>query len=71
MDDVLEIVAALQRGTVGCPRCGNENAIVTTPYGFRTCCGECRVRWTRLTSENDWVAEIYSPLKDNRDAKWQ
>lgn len=53
-------------GKAYCPKCGNANAVVVTPYGFRTCCGECKIRWTRIRGEVDWVAETYSPLEDNR-----
>lgn len=65
----LEVAAALEwiEGKAFCPKCGEVNPVIQTSYGFRTCCGECKIRWTRIRGEVDWVAETYSPLEDNRN----
>lgn len=63
-------ILAISNGKVYCPKGGEVIPVMATAYGFRAVCGECRIRWTRLRGESEWVAETYSPLEDNRDEVW-
>ena len=55
-------------GKAQCPRCGGIRSVMVTAYGFRMICERpCKVRWTRIRGEAEWVAESYSPLEDNRN----
>ena len=56
---------------IECPKCSASLVLISTAYGYRAICTDCKIRWTKLWSEeaNEFTAEFYSPMADNLHTK--